>query len=271
MSPGRVDAHLGPHGLLIVNADDFGGNSLATDRILKCFAAGAVTSTSAMVYMNDSRRAAALARASGLPVGLHLNLTQEFEDEAITADVYARQARARRHLSGRRLARVALNPPLIPLVKRCIADQLACFRELYGCEPTHIDGHNHAHLSPTVLLALPRGVAVRTADSSPGARPGVGALMRRARHRFIASRQLSTERFLAIDPIAASPTATSIEALLGNADSQSVEIMTHPDRERDYELLMSAQWLQALSRRRVGSFRDLPARSEHHDAQLASG
>ena len=46
-----------------------------------------------MVYMNDSRRAAELVRASGLPVGLHLNLTQEFEDEAAPSSVRERQAR----------------------------------------------------------------------------------------------------------------------------------------------------------------------------------
>jgi predicted glycoside hydrolase/deacetylase ChbG (UPF0249 family) len=268
VSPGQEDACSDKHGLLVVNADDFGGNRLASDRILHCFAAGGITSTSAMVYMSDSRRAAELVRASGLPVGLHLNLTQEFEDEATPAAVRSRQARARRHLSGQRLTRVAINPPLIPLIKRCIADQLACFRELYGGEPTHIDGHNHVHLSPTVLLALPRGVAVRTADSNPEAQPGLGTVIRRARHRFIAHRQLSTERFFAIDPVAASPTAMSIEALLANADSQSVEVMTHPDRDRDYALLMSAQWLQALKRRTVGSFRDLPARPARDDARL---
>ena len=258
-------------GLLIVNADDFGGNSLATDRILECFAAGGITSTSAMVYMNDSRRAAELVRASGLPVGLHLNLTQEFEDQATPGSVRERQTRTLNYLTRRRISRVVLNPSLLPLVKRCIADQLESFRELYGCEPTHIDGHNHAHLSPTVLLALPRGIAVRTADSRPGTRAGVGTLMRRARHRLIAYRQLSTERFFAIDPVAASPTAISIETLLANADSQSVEIMAHPDRDRDYELLTSTQWLQALSTRTVGSFRDLPARSERNHARLAPG
>lgn len=271
MSREQEGALVGTPGLLIVNADDFGGNPLATDRILECFAAGGITSTSAMIYMSDSRRAAELVRASGLPVGLHLNLTQEFEDQDTPSSVRERQARALNHLSGRRISRVALNPSLVSLVKRCIADQLESFRELYGCEPTHIDGHNHAHLSPTVLLALPRGIAVRTADSSPGTRAGVGTLMRRARHRFIAYRQLSTERFFAIDPVAESPTATSIERLLANADSQSVEIMTHPDRDRDYELLMSAQWLQALGKRTLGSFRDIQAKSGPEDSRLTPG
>jgi predicted glycoside hydrolase/deacetylase ChbG (UPF0249 family) len=57
-----------------VNADDWGGYPEMTDATLRCFQAGAISSTTAMVYMRDSERAAELARASGIPTGLHLNL-----------------------------------------------------------------------------------------------------------------------------------------------------------------------------------------------------
>src|ERR1700710_640786 len=49
-------------GLLIVNADDWGGERRSTEAIQEAFDAGRVTSTTAMVYMEDSGRAAEIAR-----------------------------------------------------------------------------------------------------------------------------------------------------------------------------------------------------------------
>ena len=98
-------------GLLIVNADDFGGNPLATDRIVECFAARRITSTSAMVHMKDSARAARLAQNGELAVGLHLNLTQAFDDPETPAGVRERQARAVAYFAGGTTTTVHLQPP----------------------------------------------------------------------------------------------------------------------------------------------------------------
>lgn len=46
--------------MLIINAEDFGMNRLATDRMLYCYKKGTVLSTSVMVFMEDSQRAADL-------------------------------------------------------------------------------------------------------------------------------------------------------------------------------------------------------------------
>jgi hypothetical protein len=51
-------------GLLIVNADDWGGSEATTDAILATFEAGRITSTSGMVHMPDSDRAAEIARGA---------------------------------------------------------------------------------------------------------------------------------------------------------------------------------------------------------------
>ena len=246
-------------GLLIVNADDFGGNPLATDRIAECFLLGAITSTSAMVHMSDSERAASIAKSRELPVGLHLNLTQPFEDPATPRAVRERQAAAAHRFAGSRVQRLSYNPFLSGLVRACIEDQLECFRALYNHEPTHIDGHNHAHLSPTVLLALPAATRTRTAESSARGTPSPGALLRRARAGFISQRFITTDRFLAIDRLGSSPSEQEINRLLAPADRSSLEIMTHPDRERDHRLLMSEQWRAALKARTLGSFAALRA------------
>jgi predicted glycoside hydrolase/deacetylase ChbG (UPF0249 family) len=67
--------------VVIVNADDWGIRARATDRILDCIRLGTVSSTSAMVFMADSQRAAELARQEGVDTGLHLNLTAQFDGE----------------------------------------------------------------------------------------------------------------------------------------------------------------------------------------------
>ena len=64
--------------MLIINADDWGRSRAETDVELECFRAGRFTSASAMVFMEDSERAAELAREYGVDVGLHLNLSQRY-------------------------------------------------------------------------------------------------------------------------------------------------------------------------------------------------
>lgn len=259
--PGRTNSSPTSAGLLIVNADDFGGNRLATDRILECFSAKAITSTSAMMYMSDSRRAAALSQASDLPVGLHLNLTQAFEDPRTPGDVRARQARAVGYFASGRRRRFTYNPFVSTLVKACVADQLACFRQLFGREPTHIDGHNHVHLSPTALLALPRGARVRGGEDPPSGGLTPKAVLARARHAVIAQRHVTTDHFYAIDRLGDSPSVADVQALLAPASRSTAEVMTHPNRERDYTLLMSDAWRSALRGLTCGSFVQLDSGS----------
>jgi predicted glycoside hydrolase/deacetylase ChbG (UPF0249 family) len=246
-------------GLLIVNADDFGGNPVATDRIVECFAAGRITSTSAMVHMKDSARAARLARDGELAVGLHLNLTQAFEDPQTPERVRKRQARAVEYFAGGRRRRFTYNPRVNRLVKACVADQLTRFRELFGCEPTHIDGHNHVHLSPTVLFSLPAGTPVRTGESEVRSGLSLGAPMRRLRHDAVKHRYRTTGYFFAIDRLGLSPNEDDVKRLLSFADRASVEIMTHPDRNSDFDLLMSDAWASGLESHVLGSYRGLRA------------
>jgi predicted glycoside hydrolase/deacetylase ChbG (UPF0249 family) len=55
--------------MLIVNADDWGRNRDATDRSLECHRNGRITTVSAMVFMEDSERAAdLLERAASMSV-----------------------------------------------------------------------------------------------------------------------------------------------------------------------------------------------------------
>jgi predicted glycoside hydrolase/deacetylase ChbG (UPF0249 family) len=165
------------------------------------------------------------------------------------------------HFTRSRLQRVSYNLLISRLVRACIADQLDGFRDRYGRDPTHIDGHNHAHLSPTVLLALPRGTATRTAEGPLEATASPGSLIRRARHVLIARRHITTDYFRAIDSLGPSLTEQDIDRLLAPADHASLEIMVHPDRDSDYRLLTTERWRRALRARTLGSFLALSAGS----------
>src|SRR5678816_4590684 len=72
-------------GALIINADDWGRDRDTTDRILECATRRAISAASGMVLMDDSERAAHLAREKGIDIGLHLNLTEEFSGQNVSA------------------------------------------------------------------------------------------------------------------------------------------------------------------------------------------
>jgi predicted glycoside hydrolase/deacetylase ChbG (UPF0249 family) len=64
--------------MLIINADDWGRSPVETDAVLRCYQEGRITSVSAMVFMEDSERAAELARENELDVGLHVAFAELF-------------------------------------------------------------------------------------------------------------------------------------------------------------------------------------------------
>jgi predicted glycoside hydrolase/deacetylase ChbG (UPF0249 family) len=245
------------NGLLIVNADDWGGESSATDAILACFESGGITSTTAMVHMSDSRRAAEIAVRRGFPVGLHLNLTLPFDETGIPAPVRDRQARAVELLAGAR-AHWSWRPGSEPLIRRCMADQLAEFERLYGRAPTHLDGHNHVHLSPNVLLAgiLTRDLPVRRAQNWPP-RTTISARLARAARAAWTARFRTTALFTSIRAAHKRFGGGGLEELLERSRSESVEIMTHPQWDDELELLASPEWRATLAGYPLGSFADL--------------
>src|SRR5206468_7588892 len=150
-------------GGLIINADDWGRDRKNTEKAFECVLRGTVSSVSAMVFMEDSERAAALALERGIDAGLHLNFTTSFSAEGCPAGLVARQEELRRYLLRHRLAQVIFHPGLIRSFEYVVAAQLDEFRRLYGVDPDRLDGHHHMHLCANVLLGglLPPGTLVR--------------------------------------------------------------------------------------------------------------
>lgn len=242
---------------LMINADDWGASTTTTDAIGRCFDAGALTAASAMVHMADSARAASLARRRGLPVGLHLNLSQPFDGADVPEDVRRRQARVAGRFVHMRLRRWLYDPSSREVVSRAIADQLGEFERLYGEPPRRLDGHLHVHLCPDVLLssALPHTVWLRPARTSAARRTAsaLGALQN-ARGRWLRSRFPMSDYFFSIEDIHPELGGSGLGGALDLATNANVEVMTHPSRPRESELLLSPDWRRALMDRPLGAF-----------------
>jgi predicted glycoside hydrolase/deacetylase ChbG (UPF0249 family) len=240
--------------VLVVNADDWGGYAAGTDAIERCFAAGAITSTTAMVGMADSARAAALARERDRPTGLHLNLTQPFDGPGLSQTVRDRQAACCGYFADLRLRRWTVSP--WPVVRRtvrdAVADQLAMYEELFDTPPPHVDGHLHVHVCPDVARVLPRGMAARqTRTAVPGRRPAPHAA---AKATWMAQRFRTTARFWGIEELLRTGT---LEVALDEAHRLPVEIMVHPTFTEDLEFLLSDAWAQRLRDVPRGTYTDV--------------
>jgi predicted glycoside hydrolase/deacetylase ChbG (UPF0249 family) len=249
--------------VLIVNADDLGYNRPTTDAVAECFRAGRITSATAMVYMADSDRAAQMAREMDLPVGLHVNLSEPFDDPHTPREVHDRHLSVVRRFGGPsfifRSRRWTFDPRLREPTERCIADQLDRFEALYGRAPTHIDGHLHVHVCPNVALArtIPPGIGMRNAL---GGGPDPGGLMSRviaARQRVLFRHRLTTRHFLNITGLHPEFVDGGVRRLLGLARETSVEVMAHPGFGHEYTQLMSDDWARWTEGLPVGSYGDL--------------
>jgi chitin disaccharide deacetylase len=235
----RSNGELFPTGGLIVNADDWGRDAKTTDRILECVLCGAVSSASAMVFMEDSERAAALARARGIDVGLHLNFTSFFSASDCPPRLAEHQRRLSRYLRANRLAQVVFHPGLAGAFKHVVAAQLEEFRRLYGAEPDRIDGHHHMHLCANVLLGelMPEGTLVRRNFSFvPGEKSWMNRFYRKSVDRRLKRRHRLVDHLFSLAPI---EPADRLQRIISLAQHSVVELETHPVNYEEYRFLTS--------------------------------
>ena len=226
------------HGLLIINADDWGRDRNTSDRILDCVLYGTVSSVSAMVFMEDSERAAVMALANGVDAGLHLNFTTPFSAARTAKRLNEHQQRIARYLQRHRFAQVIFHPGLNGSFEYVVAAQLDEFRRLYGTWPDSIDGHHHMHLCANVLLAklLPFGTVVRRNFSfQAGEKGSCNRLYRRLVDRILYRRHRLTDFFFVLPPL---QPPHRMERILSLAHRFVVELETHPVNPEEYQLLI---------------------------------
>jgi predicted glycoside hydrolase/deacetylase ChbG (UPF0249 family) len=240
--------------MLIVNADDLGRLPGTTDRILACHAKRRVTSTSAMVFMRDSERAADLALAAGLDVGLHLNLSEHFTAESAPPRLQECHRRICRFLTANKYALLLYHPFLRGAFRFVVEAQQSEFKRLYGRAPSHLDGHQHMHLSSNVLLAnlLPSGTRVRRSFSfRAGEKSLVNRLYRAAVDRRLARRHRLTDYFFAL---AQHLNPGRLQRVLELAQDANVEMMTHPHVQDEFDFLLGEEFGRAVSKVRMGGY-----------------
>jgi predicted glycoside hydrolase/deacetylase ChbG (UPF0249 family) len=251
-----------PHGFLIVNADDWGRDRLTTDRTLDCTRRGAVSSVSAMVFMEDSARAAAIARERAIEAGLHLNLTTPFSASGCPQRLVERQEQLSRYLQRHRLSQVMFHPGLVRSFEYVVAAQLDEFRRLYGGKPDRIDGHHHMHLCANVLWQglLPPGTLVRRSFSfQTGEKSRGNVLYRRLTDRLVARRHRVVDFFFSLPPLAPS---SRLRRIFDLARRFVVEVETHPVNTDEYRFLTEAEFYRHVGETRVARPSTMLARAK---------
>ncbi|NDQ55864.1 MAG: ChbG/HpnK family deacetylase [Acidipila sp.] len=145
---------------LIVNADDFGMAEGVNRAILEAHDRGIVTSASLLAGGAAFASAVAMAReAPGLGVGVHLNLT-EGRPCADPAHVCALLTPQGFFFPGasRLASRLLRSRVLLPQIEIEFRAQIEKVRDA-GIEPSHLDGHQHVHMWPSIFA-----LAARLAD-----------------------------------------------------------------------------------------------------------
>ena len=240
--------------MLIINADDWGLNQGATDNSAACFRTGSISSTSAMVFMADSERAAALARECGIESGLHLNFSQVFDGRVASSRIAEAQRRIASFLRTSRWHQLIYNPARRRDFRLVHDAQCEEYLRLYGREPSHINGHHHMHLCANVLVdrLIPLGSAVRRSFSfSPGERGVLNRSYRRLVDAVVTRRYTCTRYFFSL------PVSNDLERLrqiVSLAKLADVELMVHPERPAEFALLMSDACRELISEITCGGY-----------------
>jgi len=254
---GESDAsrsHASSAGVLIVNADDWGRDRENTERTLECVRRGTVSSVSAMVFMEDSERAAAIVREQGIDAGLHLNLTTAFSASGPLAKLGEHQQRLARFLRRHRLAQVVFHPGLSGSFEYVVAAQLEEFHRLYGMAPERLDGHHHMHLCSNVVLGglLPSGTWVRRNFSfEPGEKSLANRFYRKVVDRRVARRHHLVDFFFSLPPL---EPLNRLQRIFSLAEEFRVEVETHPINPDEYGFLMGDEIPRLTANLRIAPY-----------------
>jgi len=241
--------------MLIINADDWGRSVAETDAALKCFRERRITSVSAMVFMQDSKRAAKLTKDYELDdVGLHLNFSEEFTDKSCSKTLKETQGRIIRFLKRSKYAQLLYNPFLGEAFASSYRAQLEEFMRLFEKLPSHIDGHHHMHLCANLLLgkSIPAGMRLRRNFSFwPGEKGFLNRAYRGLVDRWLARRYRLADYFFDLTQCIEGKKLDRVAAL---AKSSNVELMTHPAVSAEKAFLMSDEFLVILQHLEIGGY-----------------
>jgi predicted glycoside hydrolase/deacetylase ChbG (UPF0249 family) len=122
--------------------------------------------------------------------------------------------------------------------------QLDEYLRIMGEEPSHMDGHQHLHLCTNMMFQtlIRRGTKVRRSFSfRSGEKSSFNRAYRAWVDRRLAKRHRLTDHFFALPE-----GESAIAPLLEVAGKSAVELMVHPQREQEYEFLVSEDFGRTL-------------------------
>jgi chitin disaccharide deacetylase len=241
--------------MLVINADDWGKNKVTTNNSMDCFKHGRITSVSAMVFMEDSQRAAELALEHGLDAGLHLNFTSKFDQNTTPSKLLEYQQRINTFLRTNRYCSLLYNPILIREFHCVFSAQYEEYTRLYHKRPTRIDGHHHMHLCTNVLLQrlIPDGSKVRRNFSfTLGEKNIVNRWYRSRVDQWLQRRYQCTDFFFSIKPI---HRLDHLHKIIDLSWEHAVELMVHPEKQDEYSYLLSTEYMGMIRDKKIGSFK----------------
>jgi chitin disaccharide deacetylase len=240
--------------MLIINADDWGRSAVETDAAFRCYKANRITSVSAMVFMEDSERAAEFAKGDGLDVGLHLNFTERFVTNECCAALDEHQNELVRFLRRNKYSQLLYNPFLRNAFSYSYEAQTEEFVRLFGKQPSHIDGHHHMHLCANLFFTdmIPVGTKVRRNFSFwQGEKSLLNRTYRALVDRWLAGRYCLTDYFFDLTQCIE---ANKLDRVAALAMSSNVELMTHPIVRAEEKYLMSAEFHALLQALEIGGY-----------------
>ena len=228
-------------GQLIINADDWGRDRDTTDRIRECAVRGTVSSVSAMVFMEDSERAATVARERRIDASLHLNFSTPYTASNCPSRLAECQGEVAAYLTRHPLARVVFHPGLVRAFEYVVAAQMEEYRRLYGAAPQRIDGHHHLHLCANVLFArlLPAGTIVRRNFTFPSSEKSfINRWYRHSMDRILERKHHVVDLLFSLAPLEPLDRLCRVVSL---ARQRVVEVETHPVNHLEHGFLMGGQ------------------------------
>jgi predicted glycoside hydrolase/deacetylase ChbG (UPF0249 family) len=240
--------------MLIINADDWGRSRAETDAALQCYEKGRITSASAMVFMEDSERAADIAKENQVDVGLHLNFSEQFGGSVIDARLEDYHQRTVHFLKGTKYSQLVYNPFLQKAFAYSYEAQTAEFGRLFGKSPSRIDGHHHMHLCANLLFSqlMPPGTTMRRNFSFwPGEKNALNRTYRRLVDTWLARKYRLPDYFFDLTQCICEK---KLERVVALAKTSNVELMTHPIVSLEMDFLMSDEMGVLLQSIEAGNF-----------------
>jgi predicted glycoside hydrolase/deacetylase ChbG (UPF0249 family) len=245
--------------MIIINADDFGRSVQETDAAVALVEQGRVTSVSAMVFMQDSERAAELATQMNADVGLHLNLCERWIKRGMPRWVAAHHESLVQFFGKSEYTFLLYNPRLRQAFRTVCEAEFDEFHRLYGRAPSHIDGHRHLHLCANMVIdeIIPRGFSVRRNFTFARGEKG---LLNRAYRRLVDTclrrHYALTDYFFSLEHCLSGKGRT-LRQVADLGKSADVEIMTHPSNSSEFRYLSGQKYLDVLGRARTGTYAEL--------------